>query len=262
MIMNTNSIDCPNINSEDSLFSSMLKKFPTLIGIIFIIIFVSILFLLDPKTPILEIYVVTTVILGIISIISYLVNLNNLSEEIKYSEPEIYQTKDLEERIELILNQANIVFNRLEESINTLKNQVSMFFAIMIATATFTIPILQIFHTANNEQTTLQFILFIIPFVFLILISVILIISIFWGITEYFDIDIFRIERFKEIINADKIDILIDFLFFIRCCYENNYEIYGREMFKFQNSLNFFVSAIVYLLAGMSILFMCKTTLG
>ncbi len=260
--MSTNSIDCPNINSKDSLFSSIMEKFPTLIGIILIIVIVSISYLLGPKSPVLEIYVVTTVAWGIISLISFLVNLNNLSEEIKDSEPEINQTNDLEERIEIFLNQANIVFNRLEESVNTLKNQVSMFFAIMIATATFTIPILQIFHTVNNEQTTFQFALFIIPFIFLMLISVILIISIFWGITEYFDIDLFRIDRFNEISNAAKLDILLDFLFFTRCCYENNYEIYSREMFKFQNSLNFFISSIVYLLAGMFILFMCKTTLG
>ncbi len=107
------------------------------------------------------------------------------------------------------------------------------------------ISLLQIFYSINNNLTILQLILFILPFIILILTSIILLFCLIWT-TEHNEIELFKKGRFEEILNAKNLDLLLDFLYFMRKFYRNNYEIYSRHTFIYKYNLIFFLFGIIY----------------
>jgi len=237
------------------------SRYCSIIGIVGIILIVGIIYFIQSNVPVfLSIYVIVTVITTIVILLIFTISLRRLSEDISKSELEFEDVDDLEERIETYLNQANLVFNRLENSILSLKSRISTFFAILITTIALLIPLLQIFLTMYNGLTIFQWILFVLPFIILMLISGILICHLFWT-TEYNEIELFTEKRFNQISNSNKQNILIDFLFYTRQCYDDNYEIYSREIYIFKSSFIFFIVGILSILVGMSILFI-KTISG
>lgn len=223
-----------------------------------ILISIVLSFLSQPLVPMyILIYVFVSLILAIILSLYSLKEYNSLSEEILEEDIDIENSHNLEKRMEIILNEANLVFNRLENNISNLKSRASTFLAIIIATLGFLISLLQIFYSINNNLTILQLILFVLPFITLILISIILLFRLIWT-TTYYEIELFSKERFKEILNAENLDLLLDFLYFIRKFYTNNYEIYNRHIFIYNFVLIYFLSGIIYLLTGMCILYINK----
>lgn len=239
----------------------MLREFLTnskllyCLGVFGILISIILSFLWQHYIPrYLLIYVFISLILAIILSLYSLKEYNSLSEEIPKEDTDIENTDNLEKRLKIILNEANLVFNRLENNISNLKSRSSTFLAIIIATLGFLISLLQIFYSMNNNLTNLQLILFLLPFIILILISIILLFRLIWT-TTYYEIELFRKERFKEILNAENLDVLLDFLFFIRKFYTNNYEIFNRHTFIYRYVLIFFLVGIIYLLMGMCIIY-------
>ena len=84
------------------------------------------------------IYLYASVVFTIIISLIFINRLKTFSEDVSAPEEmKIYDEEKLEERIETILNHANLLFNRLENTIFSLKSRASTVLAILIATVTF-----------------------------------------------------------------------------------------------------------------------------
>jgi hypothetical protein len=239
------------------VFTTKSLRFCNILGIVVVILIAIIIYLIRSYAPIFILFYLFAALSFIIIISLIFVNrLINLSEEVTdSSELEIYDEEGLEGRIETVLNQANLVFNRLENDISSLKSRASTVLAILIATVAFLISLLQILHSINNDLTNLQLILFIIPLLILNLISGILLYNVILATKYYEEIQLFEEERYKELLNSTKQEILLDFLYFTRKHYRYNREKYSREAFIYNYSIIFFSSGIIYILVGMFIMF-------
>lgn len=165
---------------------------------------------------------------------------------------------DLIERTEIILNQANLLFNRLENNFSLLKNRVSTFFAILVATMSFLLTIsLQII----SSSSVWGLLLLISPFLFFMIVSGILLATIF-TIKKYTDVEIFENERFEEIRTLTKIELLSDFLFYVKKCYEYNDEKYSKEVKRFKYSFILYIIGNTYILVILISFIISNTNMG
>lgn len=174
---------------------------------------------------------------------------DNESTDNEYDEDE-----DLIERTGIILDQANLLFNRLENNIGLLKNRVSTFFGILISTISVEITLVQILFQKEPTFPNWAFFVLIVPFTILMVYCGIKLYEVF-KVKEYKDIKIFKEKRFDELCYASKKRLLSDFLKHIKEAYEHNCTIYKKDIKSFKTSLKWYFIGNGYLFISLIILF-------
>jgi hypothetical protein len=156
-------------------------------------------------------------------------------------------TMDVEKRSEVILDQASQVFNRLDTNISSFGGKISSFFQTLLALITVQASLIVIVLNNGRSFSKWSYFLLLI-FFFLICISVILSIYLLRP-REFRDLEIFEKNRFITLLKSDKKQLLSDFLYHIKICYEYNDRIYNENI---QNLIRlyyiFFIGNIVYIL--------------
>ena len=182
----------------------------------------------------------------------------NVNEDIEYTKEEI---KDSEERTKILLNQANILFNRLENNIFSFKSRISSFFVILVASVAFLLALLQIiFKMAGQNLSITCFILGIIPYLILMIISAYLLLRLFW-VTKYEEVDMFEDDRFEELALFNKQELLSDLLYYLKTSYLKNYKIHSKEISRFKVCITLFILGNVYILLYIFAIIIYKTKL-
>lgn len=178
------------------------------------------------------------------------------SEEQTNESENFDEEQDVIDRTAIILEQSTQLFNRLENNIFALKSRVITFFAILIATITLQFTLLQIILSSLNYGFQTWYLLLIIPFGPLLYAGY-LIFRLFWS-TEYDEIEMFEKKRMDEVLGFEKKALLSDFLYYIKKCYEKNYEKHSHEIKLFKQSIILFVIGNVLFIIFISILILKK----
>ena len=159
---------------------------------------------------------------------------------------------DVDERTEIILNQAIQVFNRLDANISTFGGKISSFFQLLFALITFQVALL--FIVINNGGIFSKW-SFLLLFVFIILMvtSVIVVIYLLRP-RKFLDIEIFKEDRFKRLCHSDKKQLLSDFLFQVKTAYAYNDKIYNENIQNLIRLYHIFLTTnIFYILLILSL---------
>lgn len=151
--------------------------------------------------------------------------------------------KEIIERTEIILDQSIQLFNRLESDISSLKSRIFSFFGVVVAISSIQFVLIKVLidNGMNISEMSLNFlILFIICIIFDITILIKL-----CGSNCYKDIEIFKEDRFNELVTFNKKELLSDFLYYYKKSYEFNIEQYNKDIFLFTITLAFFVLGLI-----------------
>lgn len=155
---------------------------------------------------------------------------------------------DVSERAKIILEQSNLLFNRLEGSRTSLKNQVTTFFAIFITTITLQLTFLQLtFSIIGNLLSNFEVLILFIPFLIVMIMSGIQLFPLFWS-TKYLELNIFGHERFEQLASLKKDDLLSDILYYLRESYKNNFNELNTDSIRFKKSILLFSFGNLYLI--------------
>lgn len=133
---------------------------------------------------------------------------------------------DVNTRANILLDEANLLFNRLDANISYLGGKIMSFFGILIGLLSlqFTLIIIVI---GIKTPTAFSYFLMFIYFIFTVIsctISVYLV-----RMADYVEIELFDEDRFKELSRFKKSDLLTDLLYFTKVAYEHNYRIYSAN---------------------------------
>jgi hypothetical protein len=160
------------------------------------------------------------------------------------------------ERTEILLEQSNLLYNRLESNISSLKSRNSTFFTIMIAVTSIEITLAQIyFKFIWNTEYLWIYLLIIAVFLILIFSSGFFFYQVF-KIKGYKEIKIFEEKRYKQLRTCNKLDLLQDFLYHIEEAFIFNRNIYRDDMKSFKRSFNLYITANVVLFISFILLFL------
>lgn len=164
-------------------------------------------------------------------------------------------SEDVEKRTKIFLNESKELFNQLESDISNLGGRIYSFFTILLALLSFQVYLLARLQDSGRQFSNFSFFLFFFFAVIIFVCILSLICYFFLQKHNYEYIELFEKDRFNLLSSCSSVELLSDFLYHTKKCYEHNSKVYHKNITHLRTVYWLFaIGNIGYILLVISIL--------
>lgn len=162
---------------------------------------------------------------------------------IRKTQPRGLQMDDVEDRAEILLEEANQLLNRLENDISYLGGKIASFFGITVSVMSFQATLIIVLSSIKGF-TKYSYLFLILYLAFML-----------WSAGSLFyllrprslkDVDVFREDRLERLRSCSKKVLLSDLMYFTKKVYENNYKTYKKCFERLKDLYSLFLMGNVF----------------